>query len=62
MPNICRDRVMISTTGMDQSLLESLVQMVKDSGAFKKVLLTYAGCTTTVHTGPNTFVVFYKEN
>ena len=62
MPNICRDRVMVCTTGMDQTLLESLVQMIKNSGVFKKVFLTYAGCTTTVHTGPNTFVVFYKEN
>lgn len=60
-PNIDGERAFVSTTGMDQKLFNSIVKMVKDSGKFKQVLATRAGCTMTVHTGPNTLVLFYKE-
>jgi DegV family protein with EDD domain len=60
-PNIDNARAFVSTTGMDQELLESLKKMVKESGKFKEVLSSRAGCTMTVHTGPNTLVLFYKE-
>lgn len=60
-PNADPERCFLSTTGMDQELFESLKQMVKESGKFKEVLTSRAGCTMTVHTGPNTFVLFYKE-
>jgi DegV family protein with EDD domain len=60
-PNMDSARAFISTTGMDPVLFESLKQMVKESGKFKEVLSSRAGCTMTVHTGPNTLVLFYKE-
>ena len=60
-PNMDDERAFVSTTGMDQSLFDSIVQMVKESGKFKQVLTSRAGCSMTVHTGPNTLVLFYKE-
>jgi len=61
MPNADGERAFVSTTGMDQALFDSLVQMVRDSGKFREVLTSRAGCSMTVHTGPNTLVLFYKE-
>lgn len=60
-PNVDPGRAFLSTTGMDQELFGNLKQMVKESGKFKEILSSRAGCTMTVHTGPNTFVLFYKE-
>lgn len=60
-PNIDSERAFLSTTGMDQELFNSLKKMVQDSGVFKEVLTSRAGCSMTVHTGPNTLVLFYKE-
>lgn len=60
-PNIDGNRVFISTTGMDQEILGSVTDIVKESGIFKEILHTRAGCAMTVHTGPNTLVIFYKE-
>ena len=60
-PNIDSERAFLSTTGMDQELYDSLKKMVEESGKFKEVLCSRAGCTMTVHTGPNTLVLFYKE-
>lgn len=60
-PNADGERAFVSTTGMDQKLLNSIIKMVKDSGKFKEVLFSRAGCSMTVHTGPNTLVLFYKE-
>lgn len=60
-PNIDGTRAFLSTTGMDQELFDSIKKMVQDSGVFKEVLTSRAGCTMTVHTGYNTLVLFYKE-
>lgn len=61
LPNIDGERAFLSTTGMDTELFKSLEKMVRDSGKFKEVLTSRAGCSMTVHTGPNTLVLFYKE-
>ncbi len=60
-PNADGERAFLSTTGMNPALFESLRQMVVESGKFKEVLTSRAGCSMTVHTGPNTLVLFYKE-
>lgn len=60
-PNIDSKRAFLSTTGMDQELFNNLKKMVQDSGVFKEVLTSRAGCSMTVHTGSNTLVLFYKE-
>jgi len=61
-PNINNRRAFLSTTGMDRTLFEELRKMVEDSGVFQQVLTSRAGCAMTVHTGPNTLVLFYMEN
>ena len=61
MPNADGERAFVSTTGMDRTLFDGIVQMVRDSGKFREVLTSRAGCSMTVHTGPNTLVLFYKE-
>lgn len=61
LPNIDGRRAFLSTTGMDPALFAELKKMVEDSGVFQEVLTSRAGCTMTVHTGPNTLVLFYKE-
>lgn len=60
-PNLDGERAFLSTTGMDEKLFASLKKMVEDSGKFREVLTSRAGCSMTVHTGPNTLVLFYKE-
>lgn len=60
-PNLDGERAFLSTTGMDERLFESLRKMVEDSGKFRQVLTSHAGCSMTVHTGPNTLVLFYKD-
>lgn len=61
-PQIDGRRAFLSTTGMDGTLFEELKKMVMDSGIFRQVLTTRAGCAMTVHTGPNTLVLFYMES
>ncbi|WP_411676060.1 DegV family protein [Caproicibacter sp.] len=60
-PNPDSERAFVSTTGMDQKLFDEIVGMVKDSGRFREVLTSRAGCSMTAHTGPNTLVIFYME-
>lgn len=60
-PNIDGERAFLSTTGMEERLFESLRKMVEESGKFMQVLTSRAGCSMTVHTGPNTLVLFYKD-
>ncbi len=60
-PNADPARAFLSTTGMDRNLFDSLKKLVTDSGKFRQVLTSRAGCSMTVHTGPNTLVLFYKE-
>lgn len=60
-PRIDGRRAFLSTTGMDPTLFGELKKMVGDSGVFQELLTSRAGCAMTVHTGPNTLVLFYLE-
>lgn len=60
-PNPDGGRAFVSTTGMDRGLFDEVVGMVRDSGRFREVLTSRAGCAMTTHTGPNTLVIFYME-
>lgn len=60
-PNIDPERAFLSTTGMNPQLFAEMKEMVEASGVFRQVLTSRAGCSMTVHTGPNTLVLFYKE-
>lgn len=61
MPNMDTRRVFVSCTSMEDSLYQEAQTMVRDTGRFEEVLTSRAGCSMSCHTGPNTFVVFYKE-
>lgn len=60
-PNIDGRRAFLSTTGMAPALFAEIKKMADDSGVFREVLTSRAGCAMTVHTGPNTLVLFYME-
>lgn len=52
-------RVFISHTGISQTILDSVVDVIKAAGKFKDILITRCGCTISCHGGPNTLAVFY---
>ena len=60
-PNPDGKRAFVSTTGMDKSLFDEIVGMVHESGRFREVLTSRAGCAMSTHTGGNTLVIFYME-
>ena len=60
-PHIDGERAFVSTTGMDGGLFAEIVSTVRDSHIFREVLTSRAGCAMSCHTGPNTLVIFYKE-
>lgn len=61
LPNPDGARAAVTTTGMDPALFDEIAGMVRDSGRFREVITSRAGCTMTTHTGPNTLVIFYFE-
>lgn len=60
-PNPDGERAFVSTTGMDRELFGEITELVRESGRFREVLNSRAGCAMTTHTGPNTLVIFYLE-
>ncbi|QAT51058.1 DegV family protein [Caproiciproducens sp. NJN-50] len=60
-PNPDGERAFVTTTGMDQELFGEITDLVRESGRFREVLNSRAGCAMTTHTGPNTLVIFYLE-
>lgn len=56
------DRVFVTHAGCDEDIYTSCVDQVKESGIFKEVLITRAGCTVSSHCGRNTLgVLFIKK-
>ena len=60
-PNPDGERAFVSTTGMDPELFNEIAGIVRESGRFREVMTSRAGCAMTTHTGPNTLVIFYLE-
>lgn len=60
-PNPDGERAFVTTTGMDGELFGEIARMVRESGNFREVLTSRAGCAMTTHSGPNTLVIFYME-
>lgn len=52
-------RAFVSTTGMEKALFGRIVGLVRESGKFREVLTSRAGCAMTVHAGPGALVIFY---
>ncbi len=57
--DIITDRVFVTHSGCDPEIIDSVVSIVKESGIFKEVFLTRAGCTVSSHCGPNTLGVLF---
>ena len=52
-------RVFVTHAGCDPQLVESIVELVKNTLPFKEVLVTRAGCTVSSHCGANTLGVLF---
>lgn len=60
--NIELDRVFVTHSGCRQEIIDQVVEQVKETLPFKEVFVTRAGCTISVHCGPNTLgVLFVKK-
>lgn len=57
--NIVTDRVFVTHAGCKPEIVDAVVAQVKDSGIFKEVLLSRAGCTISSHCGANTLGVLF---
>jgi DegV family protein with EDD domain len=58
--DIVLDRVFITHSGMDDpSIVDRVVQRVKELQPFKEVFVTHASCTISAHSGPNTLGVLF---
>jgi len=57
--DIVPDRVFVTHAGCKPEIVESIVNQVKESGIFKEVFLTRAGCTISSHCGANTLGVLF---
>ena len=57
------DRVFVTHAGVDEEIVNSIVQQVKAAAPFKEVFLTRAGCTVSSHCGADTLgVLFIRKN
>ena len=55
------DRVFFTTTCVDNELPDLGRQVLEETGLFKEILSTTAGCTVTSHCGKDTFGVLFLE-
>lgn len=53
------DRVFVTHAGCDPKIVESVVEIVKNTLPFKEVFATRAGCTVSSHCGANTLGVLF---
>ena len=57
--DIDNSRVFVTHAGCDEEVVKQGVEQVKESGIFKEVFLTRAGCTVSSHCGANTLGVLF---
>lgn len=56
-------RVFITHAGCDEAIVNAVLNQVKDTGLFKEVFLTRAGCTISSHCGADTLgILFMRKN
>lgn len=53
------DRVFVTHAGCDPEIVNSVVEVVKETLPFKEVFVTRAGCTVSSHCGANTLGVLF---
>ena len=57
--DIDTSRVFVTHAGCDAQIVEDIVNQVKETGLFKEVFVTRAGCTISSHCGANTLGVLF---
>lgn len=57
--NIEPDRMFITHSGCDEKTIQAVYDVVAQTGHFKEILITRAGCTVSVHCGPGTLGVLF---
>ena len=61
--DIDTDRVFVTHAGCDPEIVNAVLNQVKETGLFKEVFLTRAGCTVSSHCGADTLgVLFIRKN
>lgn len=61
--DIDTDRVFVTHAGCKPEIVDSVLNQVKETGLFKEVFLTRAGCTVSSHCGADTLgVLFIRKN
>lgn len=60
--DIDTSRIFVTHAGCADDVVETVYAAVKDSGIFKEVLLTRAGCTISSHCGPDTLGILFARN
>ena len=55
------ERVFVTHSGMEQSTIDMVVELVKSKNYFKEVCISRAGCTVSCHCGPGTLGVLFIE-
>ena len=57
------DRIFVTHAGCDPTIVETAKKAVEDTGIFREVLLTRAGCTISSHCGADTLgILFVRKN
>lgn len=63
LDNIESDRVFITHSGCEQSIVDMVYDVVKTKNKFKEIHITRAGCTVSAHCGAGTLgVLFIRKN
>lgn len=58
--DICLDRIFVTHSGIDQSIIDMAVNKVKEhQPGVKEIILARAGCTISCHCGPGTLGILY---
>ncbi len=52
-------RVFVTHAGCDEAIVNAVVEQVKETGIFKEIFLTRAGCTISSHCGADTLGVLF---
>ena len=54
------DKILITHTGVEDGILQSVIDKIKEvQPSFKEIIPTRAGCSVSVHCGPNTLGLIY---
>ena len=61
LESIRPERIFVTHSGMEQSVIDMVVDLVKEKNYFKEICISRAGCTVSCHCGPGTLGVLFIE-